>query len=283
MLDTIDQFTAEKLGLSKLPENLPTAVISCLVFTFIHRVVAPFVSKFVAPVSYGALKSKKARNTWGIHFTSQCHVLVIVPLVLWCIKADGPDRSSHWEKAFGWDDRGGFVNAIACGYFLWDSLDAVMNTIDVGYVIHGLSCLMIYALSFKPFVPYFALRCLLWEASTFFLNNHWFLDKTNRTGSTLQLVNGVCLLVTFFSVRIIYGGSVSYNFFVTLWHVYKDVPLLYAALFSAANIVLQGLNWYWLTKMVGALRKRFKDNNAGLTNGTSSTGVGKGNDHRTRG
>lgn len=33
-----------------------------------------------------------------------------------------------------------------------------------------------------------------------------FLDKMNLTGSTLQLVNGICLLVTFFCARIIYGG-----------------------------------------------------------------------------
>lgn len=31
----------------------------------------------------------------------------------------------------------------------------------------------------------------------------------NLTGSTLQLVNGICLLVTFFYVRIIYGGMMA--------------------------------------------------------------------------
>jgi hypothetical protein len=33
-----------------------------------------------------------------------------------------------------------------------------------------------------------------------------FLDKTGRTGSTTQLVNGVFLLVTFLGVRLVYGG-----------------------------------------------------------------------------
>lgn len=33
-----------------------------------------------------------------------------------------------------------------------------------------------------------------------------FLDKTGRTGSTFQFVNGLCLLLAFFGVRIVYGG-----------------------------------------------------------------------------
>ena len=33
-----------------------------------------------------------------------------------------------------------------------------------------------------------------------------FLDKTGRTGSTIQLANGVFLLSAFFGVRLVYGG-----------------------------------------------------------------------------
>jgi hypothetical protein len=34
-----------------------------------------------------------------------------------------------------------------------------------------------------------------------------FMDKMNKTGSTRQLVNGVLLLVSFFFVRIVWGGK----------------------------------------------------------------------------
>ncbi|KAF8743632.1 hypothetical protein AX14_001690 [Amanita brunnescens Koide BX004] len=281
MAGIIDWFIAEKLGLTKLPAYLPTVVSSFLVFTFIHRIIAPFVSKIVAPVSYGAIKSARTRNTWGIHFTSQINVLLLVPLSLWCMKTSTQDSTDHLDKAFGWDDNAGFVNAIAAGYFLWDALDSIANFIDTGYVVHGFACLTIYALSFRPFGSYFAVRCLLWEASTFFLNNHWFLDKINLTGSTLQLVNGICLLVTFFSTRIIFGGYTSYNFFATLWHVYHDVPFFYSFIYTVGNLTLQGLNWYWLTKMVAALRKRFNgDAKRKHVNGTDVTARVKSNGYR---
>lgn len=70
------------------------------------------------------------------------------------------------------------------------------------------------------------MRCTR-NRSTVLLNNHWcvrivcdrvemtqyylsftrrFLDKTGRTGSTTQLLNGVFLISAFFGVRIVYGG-----------------------------------------------------------------------------
>ncbi|KAF8637325.1 hypothetical protein AX17_002827 [Amanita inopinata Kibby_2008] len=285
MSDAIDRFIVEILGLSKLPPHLPALAISFFLFLFIHQVVSPILSRRVAPISYGAIKSRKARNTWAIHVVSQCHVLVIVPLALRYIMLEKPDGDDHHDRAFGWDEHAGLVNAIACGYFLWDSLDAIVNFIDMGFIIHGLACFAIYIMSFKPFVSYYATRCLVWEASTFFLNNHWFLDKTGRTGTTLQLVNGFCLLATFFGVRILYGGKISYDFFVTLRHVYRDVPLTYTIVYCTGNVLLQGLNWFWFTKMIAALCKRFQGNAGERTKlvNNSAAPVQGANDVESRG
>ncbi|KAM6500339.1 TLC domain containing protein [Amanita muscaria] len=244
----IGQCIRNTLGGSKLPEYWPTLVSSFLIFTLIHQVIAPILSRTVAPVSYTAIRSRRTRNTWGVHFTSQCHVLVVVPVALWCIReqARDPEWDKRRERMFGWDERAAHVNAIACGYFLWDSLDAIINFTNIGYVIHGTR------IPFKcpkqadrPFGSYYVTRCLLWEVSTFFLNNHWFLDKTNRTGSTLQLINGLCLLATFFGARIIFGILISLDFLVSALHEYKDLPFFYVLVSLISCFTLQGLNWYW--------------------------------------
>ena len=41
----------------------------------------------------------------------------------------------------------------------------------------------------KPFVAYYGTRCLLWETSTFFLNNHWCVggDCDDGTGRSADL------------------------------------------------------------------------------------------------
>ncbi|KAG6880244.1 hypothetical protein C0992_001812 [Termitomyces sp. T32_za158] len=97
----------------------------------------------------------------------------------------------------------------------------------------------------RPFVAYYGLRCLLWETSTFFLNIHWFMDKTGRTGSTAQFVNGMFLLSAFFGVRLVYGGKVSIEFMRTLIEVRHEVPRMYVVVFGTGNVLLTGLNWLW--------------------------------------
>lgn len=251
----LDRFLAETLGLSKLPQFLPTLFLSFFGFTLVHLVLAPRLSARIAPHSWSALKGRRARNNWSIHVVSQVHTLIIVPMSIWCMVGESEEMENN--KAFGWSDRVGYTFAVACGYFIWDTLDAIINFVDVGFVIHGVACTLIYTMSYRPFVGYYGARCLLWEISTFFLNIHWFLDKTNRTGTTFQLVNGFALLFAFFSVRLVYGGSISYQFFVTLRNIWREIPFCYTFIFGLSNFALQGLNWLWFSKMIAAIRKRF--------------------------
>jgi len=252
----LEHFIVETLGLTKLPPYLPTFLLSFLGFTLIHLVLAPYLTRRFYPLAFSG-KSRLARNNWSIHVVSQVHALIIVPYALWSIWHEPAAQNA--DRAFGWNPVAGYVHAIATGYFLWDTLDAMYNFIDAGFVAHGLACFLIFTMSFKPFVAYYGTRCLLWETSTIFLNNHWFLDKMNRTGSQLQFVNGSLLLASFFGVRLVYGGSISLQFLVTLREVYNDISLTYTLVYGVGNIILQCLNWFWFYKMINALRKRFNN------------------------
>lgn len=113
------------------------------------------------------------------------------------------------------------------------------------------------------------------------------------TGSTLQFLNGIVLLFTFFSCRILWGTYHSFTVFADIYRAYtagpvvltdpstgklssttvvgnagfkhdvlqfaegQTVPLWLAAAYLASNLTLNGLNWFWFGKMVGTLRKRF--------------------------
>ncbi|RDB21125.1 putative TLC domain-containing protein C17A2.02c [Hypsizygus marmoreus] len=251
----LDRFIKDTLGLTKLPAHLPIFTLSFLGFLFVHQIAAPWASRRWFPVAYGG-GTKRARNAWSIHVVSQIHALLIVPLALYVRAHESAARRE--DRAFGWDGRVGMLHAIACGYFLWDTLDAIVNFTDLGFVAHGIACLAIYVMSYKPFVAYYGTRCLLWESSTFFLNIHWFLDKTGRTGSRAQFINGILLLSAFFSVRLVYGGKVSYEFMKTLAQVRNEIPFSYVVTYMAGNVVLQGLNWFWFYKMISSLRRRFR-------------------------
>jgi hypothetical protein len=82
------------------------------------------------------------------------HALVVLPLASRCLSL----KNLGEDRAFGWDGRAGTVQAIAVGYrfnfnscfgpplivvfkfryFIWDTLDGVLNFESIGFVIHGL-------------------------------------------------------------------------------------------------------------------------------------------------
>ncbi|CAK5265086.1 unnamed protein product [Mycena citricolor] len=193
----------------KLRPHLPVFLASYALFNVIHLFLVPLIGNLLFPAQWNKM-NRRARNNWAIHVCSQAHALIIVPLALRRLQLPELDAN----RAFGWNEQSGTLQAIAVAYFLWDAIDAIYNFESVGFVLHGVACTAIYLCAFKPFLAYYAARCLLWETSTIFLNNHWrfshlavltevmtlrrALDKMNRTGGTMQLLNGVFLISSFF-------------------------------------------------------------------------------------
>lgn len=149
----------------------------------------------------------------------------------------------------------------------------------------------------RPFVNYYGPLFILYEISSPLLNIHWFLDKLDMTGSTAQLINGIFLIITFFSCRLVWGTYQSFRVFSDIYRAYqagaikpgpgpfgaatpdyhgsamtgsaepvseimrfagaRDVPVWLAVSYLSANLVLNGLNYYWFGKMIETIRKRF--------------------------
>lgn len=142
----------------------------------------------------------------------------------------------------------------------------------------------------RPFLNYYASVFILYELSTPFLNVHWFCDKLGMTGTKLQLYNGIVLLITFFSARLIWGVGQSavvwYDMYRALYTgpntEYMSVtpagaekllpggedvmvfareagplPVWLVAVYLASNLTLTALNFVWFGKMIKAVRKRF--------------------------
>ena len=144
---------ADKFGLAKLPENAHFIVASALFFWAVHLIFAPIVSRVLAPVSYGKLRSRNARNNWyvskrpsnsakqahttcrNIRVVSLVHSLIIIPFAFRNLYSPELDA----DRAFGWDKQYGYTASIACGYFIWDTFESSIHFTDVGFVIHGAS------------------------------------------------------------------------------------------------------------------------------------------------
>ncbi|EIM89588.1 DUF887-domain-containing protein [Stereum hirsutum FP-91666 SS1] len=252
------------LAVPRLQPHIGTLLLSYVSWTAIQYGLAPALCRKIVGKDEWEKLNGRAKNGWTTHVVSMFHSLLVVPIAFRSLDVPALDH----DRAFGWDDSVAKLYAISSGYFVWDSVESLIHYEDIGFTVHALACLGIYLFSFRPFLAYYGARFLLWEISTPFLNIHWFIDKTGNTGSLAQMINGVFLLGTFAGTRLVYGGIMSYRFFHTLRAIHHQIPFFIALFYGVGNVVLQFLNWFWFTKMIAALQKRF----AGSSKPKESTG-----------
>ncbi|CAK7264603.1 hypothetical protein SEPCBS119000_001082 [Sporothrix epigloea] len=280
---------ADYLGLEVMPLHIHQILIAALFYTVVQVAVSPLLSNYFVPHIYGPMSHTK-KVSWDSHVVSLVQSLLINGLALWCIATDQERKNmdNDWkERIYGYVGTSATISALACGYFLWDLVITLLNydAFGPGLLAHAVSALAVFSFGFRPFLTYYGCVFILYELSTPFLNVHWFCDKLGMTGSRLQLYNGIALLTTFFSCRLIYGTYMSAWVYHDMWKAVWDgpsiewainpaalnpphvrapaagqgpIPLWLFLLYVTSNVTLNSLNVYWFLKMIAAVRKRFE-------------------------
>ncbi|KAH8826972.1 TLC domain-containing protein [Flagelloscypha sp. PMI_526] len=260
-MDVFNSFIVDTLGLVHLPAYLSTTLVSCAFFSLVAGWGSPLLSQAVLGKTYEAFlkkEGKRGRNAWACHVTSQVHAMIIIPLSLLALNHV---KEKQLDPVFVFDEAAALTNAVATGYFMWDTVDAIVNFEDIGFVLHGAACLGIYAMSFKPFLMFFGPQCLMWEISTLFLNPRWFSLKilsaartSEHDTSTLspsarklfqivEVVSTAGLMASFLFVRIIWGGMISIHFWQMFLPLHEKRVLAWPYYsIAVGNILLNGLN-----------------------------------------
>ncbi|KDE04908.1 hypothetical protein MVLG_04665 [Microbotryum lychnidis-dioicae p1A1 Lamole] len=262
------KYYCNRFNVPRLAEgpNLALALFGCSFF-FAAQAASRYCSPRLFPKSFKSL-DEETRNDWDLHFTGWVHALISAPIALYLIWNPSPQLVR--DPIFGYAPVEGAVFAFSGGYFLYDLLVslAFVKSHGIPFVVHATSCCFIFFKAFTPFLNGIGPTFLIWELSTIFLHPHWWLDKLNMTGSTLQLANGFALLSAFFGARIVYGGLMTYR----LWNLLDarniDPKLRWG--FRAANLALNILNWTWFRLMILSVYKRL-----GVQKGDAKGGKGK--------
>ncbi|KAL8797984.1 MAG: hypothetical protein Q9182_007061 [Xanthomendoza sp. 2 TL-2023] len=256
---------ASSFALKTLPMHVHEILPAFCIYEFINRIVSPYVSSHLAPNTYPQL-SRKSKINWNVHFVSMVQSCFINTLALWVIYADKERMRMSWrERVWGYTGAGGMVQGFAAGYFAWDLLASIQD-VDVhgwGALAHAASALTVSMMGFRPFVNYYGLNFILYELSTPFLNIHWWLDKIGMTGSKLQLINGVALLTTFGSSRLVWGTYQNFRMYQDIWRAIQypeelPVPSWLAVAYLASTTALSVLNFFWFGRMIQTVAKRFE-------------------------
>lgn len=245
----------EQLGLPYFPNHVATVIRSLLLWYSVQLLSAG-VSPILFPKTMRAMSARK-RVQWDMHFVSLIHSSIISPLALYFwLNVD----ESKTDLVWGYDYTVGEMYAVSLGYFMWDVIQSARFE-SLQFVVHGALAMTAAVFVYHPFLMFDGLGILIWEASTPFLNIHWFFDKLGKTGSRAQLINAFFLLGTCISVRLVLGVVISYRLISSVWtpsHLLAHpVPLSYKLFYTIGLMVLNTLNYYWFSKMVKAVQKRF--------------------------
>ncbi|KAK6343189.1 hypothetical protein TWF730_010789 [Orbilia blumenaviensis] len=265
----------DALGFTTLPKHFHEVIGAFLLYHITNVYLSPLISPLLFPKTYLSF-NKRNRINWDIHVVSLVQSTLICIISLYTMFVDR-ERSAMDAKQRVWGYTGllGMTQAFGAGYFLWDLMVSTqyLNIFGPGLLAHAICALCVFSLGFRPFVNYYAPTFLLYELSSPFLNFHWFMDKLEMTGSSLQLANGICLLVVFFSCRLVYGTYSSFRVGSDIYFAWQSppheivdqgrvVPAWLALSYVTSNLILHFLNFYWFGKMIDALRRRFDSTKA---------------------
>ncbi|WYZ43001.1 hypothetical protein EsH8_VI_000700 [Colletotrichum jinshuiense] len=281
---------ADYFSLPSLPLHVHEVLAAAILYSIIYYPISPLLSRLVVGRKYLDLPRRRRIN-WDAHVVSLVQSVLINGLALWVMVVDNERNQMDWQgRMWGYTGAAGMIQALAAGYFLWDLVvtSCNMDVFGIGTLAHAISALFVYALGFRPFLNYYGCIFILWELSTPFLNIHWFFDKLGMTGSRAQLYNGLMLLFTFFSCRLVYGTYQSIKVFTDIYAAINahptlleeispetgtilaptgvmqfatatsTVPTWLAVTYLMSNLTLNGLNFYWFIMMIRAVRKRFQ-------------------------
>lgn len=123
----LSQQFSTAIGLPHLGPHLPTLVLSFIIFNTVQYIVSPYTSpswsttyaayahafRGKTPKNGQRKKGIKNLDGWHAHVVALLHAITILPLAF--ASLDFPALNGVRERAFGWDERIGFLHAISLG------------------------------------------------------------------------------------------------------------------------------------------------------------------------
>jgi hypothetical protein len=231
-------------------------VASAALFTLISFIAVPIGRKiFPNAMLRGIARDAKFNSKWSDHWGSQVHSTISTWLAIYNLWINPSPCMLH-DRLFGQSPQLAREVAFTIGYFFWDLVICIIDFKNYGpaFLIHAIICLSCFIMGLTPIMLGYAPVFLLYEASTIFLTGHWLLEKTN-TPPKILLANDLLLVITFFSVRLVWGGWQSMRILADLYWKSNEIPKLAIVIIGAGIVCMSILNNFWFVKIVLSVKK----------------------------
>jgi TLC domain len=141
---------ADLTNLPTLKHHIHEVVFAAALYQFVLIIVSPVVSSFLFRQRYNNL-STRTRFNWDVHVVSLVQSILVCVVALYVNVYDQERSVMGWkERVYGYTGGLGAVQAMACGYFVWD-LYICIRYIDLfgpGMLAHAIAALNVYSFGF---------------------------------------------------------------------------------------------------------------------------------------
>ncbi|EGV66299.1 hypothetical protein CANTEDRAFT_112927 [Yamadazyma tenuis ATCC 10573] len=164
-------------------------------------------------------------------------------------------------SVYGYYPYGGLVASLAIAYFIWDTYVCLrhFSSFGFGFLFHGVAALFVFGSTLQPFCMSWVPSFLLFEASTPFVNVNWFSSRLpGIVPEKIVVVNGILLLISFFSVRILWGFYAMSLVATDLYRTWGMNHWVFPVGLVVINLSLDALNVYWFYKMLRIAAKKIR-------------------------
>eukprot|EP00210_Caulerpa_lentillifera_P001294 g1247.t1 len=214
----------------------------------IKRILAEQIKSFVQ------LKEKKLESVIkgiSVRMIGFVHNTIQITLSLWALNSP-----ILWEDTWhGATKLSQVIAIISAGFFLWDTAVAIRRASADGaeFILHGALCFCFYFyVACTGNFHFYGCSFLLWELSTPFVHLRWLLYKIGKQNSVWYLYNGIGMVVVFGLCRIIWGGYLGARYFISSFTPQNTISSLTINVMRVICVALNGLNWFWYSKILSA-------------------------------
>lgn len=263
------------LGYHKLPAHFEEVLLAAAFYQGVYH-LATFLSPRLCK-GYNSL-SRRTQVNFDIHVVSQVQALLILTLSFPLFF----DKTLAADRIYGYTPYAGFICALAIGYFMWDIYICLkhLDMFGIGFAIHGIGAGFVFLQTLRQLCIHYVPHFLLFELSTPFLNLNWFASHLpeGTIPFSVQKINGLFLLSTFFFSRIVWGFVQAYfafsDMFLGAVTYERTHPIWADGGILLSNVALNTLNVYWFYKML-RLAKRALATGSGSAQKTAAAKVKK--------
>jgi hypothetical protein len=161
---------AEALYLPTLPYHIHEVLGAFLIYQTTQSIISPMLSNFFFPQIYNNL-NRRTRINWDVHVVSMLQSCAINSAALWVMFNDkermgmgrtswtdsGSGNNGAVERVYGYTGASGLIQALACGYFVWDLLVSAryLKVFGPGILAHAVTALAVFSLGFVSAMLHF--------------------------------------------------------------------------------------------------------------------------------